>query len=234
MKTAKLGAIFLISVMALAGIGAGYAAWTDTITIDGTVNTGSVDINIEYLSGTWVWKYPEHGFGYWHGWASTSNPPDVIPADASFVASASADFTEVDDTILITTVDLFPCQFFMVDFLIHYEGSVPGRINDLTIDSDNQLLMQLYAEGDIGYEAWTWTQTTEDINANGPGGMEYMDVEITDVLFGYQLHYCDWILIKLWIHLPQYWNNGLPTDDLMNLEADFTASLGVIQWNEFV
>ena len=43
MKSAKLGAMFLISVLALAGIGMGYAAWTDTITIDGTINTGNVD-----------------------------------------------------------------------------------------------------------------------------------------------------------------------------------------------
>ena len=56
MKTAKLGAIFMISIMALAGIGAGYAAWTDVITIKGTVNTGTVDVVIEGLSGTEVYK----------------------------------------------------------------------------------------------------------------------------------------------------------------------------------
>ena len=100
--------------------------------------------------------------------------------------------------------------------------------------AENALLARLYAEGDIDYEACVWTQSTEDIVANGPGGMEYMGRDITNELYGYQLHYCDWILIKLWIHIPQYWDDGTATDDLMNLEADFTASLGVIQWNEFV
>ena len=56
MKSAKLGAMFLISVLALAGIGMGYAAWTDTITIDGTINTGDVEWHFTADSGTWVWK----------------------------------------------------------------------------------------------------------------------------------------------------------------------------------
>ena len=56
MKTAKIGAMFLISILALAGIGMGYAAWTDTITITGSVNTGSVEWAFTGYSGTWVWK----------------------------------------------------------------------------------------------------------------------------------------------------------------------------------
>ena len=38
MRTAKIGAIFLISVMALAGVTAGYAMWYETLYIDGTIN----------------------------------------------------------------------------------------------------------------------------------------------------------------------------------------------------
>ena len=41
MKTAKLGAIFLVSVMALAGASAGYAWWIDELHIKGEITTGT-------------------------------------------------------------------------------------------------------------------------------------------------------------------------------------------------
>ena len=50
MKTTKLGAMFLISIMALAGIGAGYAVWADTVNIYGQINTGEVRIGVRHLS----------------------------------------------------------------------------------------------------------------------------------------------------------------------------------------
>jgi len=224
MKTAKLGAIFLISVMALAGIGAGYSAWTDTITVTGTVNTGNVDINVEYLSGTYIYKtIDDHGLVYWHGWNDDTHGEPAV--DNILVASATADFVAgTDDAITVTANNLFPCQWFMVDFLIHYTGSVPGRINALTIDSADQWLLNLYNNGHIGYAANIWTQDPADILVNGPGGTQYIGNSID--LEGYQLHDCNYIYVKLWIHIPQ-------DNTLMGLTGSFTASLGVIQWNEY-
>ncbi|MBE3120800.1 MAG: hypothetical protein IMZ53_02755 [Thermoplasmata archaeon] len=46
MKTAKLGAMFLVSLMALAGVGASYAAWTQAVDIQGSVTTGNFDFQI--------------------------------------------------------------------------------------------------------------------------------------------------------------------------------------------
>ena len=56
MKQVKIGTIFLVSIMALAGIGAGYSAWTDTIYIDGSVTTGSVEWVIVPADATFVYK----------------------------------------------------------------------------------------------------------------------------------------------------------------------------------
>ena len=39
-KINKMAAIFIATIFALSGLGIAYAAWTDTITIDGTVTTG--------------------------------------------------------------------------------------------------------------------------------------------------------------------------------------------------
>ena len=52
----KIGLLALAIVLALGALGIGYAAWTDTITINGTVNTGTVDINAIYFSGTDIYK----------------------------------------------------------------------------------------------------------------------------------------------------------------------------------
>ena len=41
-KINKMAAIFIASIFALSGLGVAYAAWTDTIYIDGTVTTGSL------------------------------------------------------------------------------------------------------------------------------------------------------------------------------------------------
>ena len=46
MKSAKLGALFLIAVMALAGVGAGYAMWFQELTIDVEINTGDFKVGV--------------------------------------------------------------------------------------------------------------------------------------------------------------------------------------------
>jgi hypothetical protein len=43
----KFGLLCLALVLALGALGVGYAAWTDTIFVSGTVSTGSVCLNIE-------------------------------------------------------------------------------------------------------------------------------------------------------------------------------------------
>jgi predicted ribosomally synthesized peptide with SipW-like signal peptide len=60
MKAAKLSAVFMISVMALAGTGIAYAAWYDSVSIEATVHMGDfitgwlkpVEVN-ETTNGVW-------------------------------------------------------------------------------------------------------------------------------------------------------------------------------------
>ena len=222
MKTAKLGALFLVSLMALAGVGAGYAAWTDTITIDGTVNTGKVDVVIEKLSSTYVWKIIDtHGEYYWHGW-NDDYLGDPDPGNSILVASAVAEYDDSDptgDSIIVTANNLFPCTWFMVDFLIHYEG-IPAR---LSVDYDGDgWICDLFDDGYAGFAAYEWDPITQGYVGN-PMNLE-----------GYQIHNCEWIYAKLWIHLPQYWPDGTPTDDLMDLDGSFYFDIDAIQWNEYV
>jgi len=54
----KIGLIAIAIVLALGALGIGYAAWTDVITITGSVNTGSVNLDITGVSSTFDYKVP--------------------------------------------------------------------------------------------------------------------------------------------------------------------------------
>ena len=236
MKTAKIGAIFLISVLALAGVGVGFAAWTDTITISGTVNTGDVDINVVGYSGTWVYKvygcgapsneiiidYEGLGLAYWEAYYSDCTVELISYSEAK--QALDTDDEPIDDAIAIIYDNLFPCIDFKVDFLLHYDGSIPAKIkvaNPVFTGDDAEFFNTLIwtlpdnpPENSYCYgEMWT-----SDVYGN--------KVDVIPDLEGYQLHYCDYILIVITLHLAQ-------DNALMNMDASFTAAIEVIQWNEY-
>lgn len=235
MKSAKLGAIFLMSVLALAGIGMGYAAWTDTITIDGTINTGDVDLNVVALSGYWVYKIlPTHGTFEWHGWANmeTGEPLDDIEAVSGYVmadleliaySTARMDLTDPDgDTVILTWHNLFPCIDFITDIVFHYDGSIPAIIDDTTfynIETGADWVNDLIASEDV----WAMCYRTEDPIA-------YIKPDLMpigeEVWVGYQLHECNYFKLDIHFHIPQ--------DPIyMGLTASGSAEINVIQWNEY-
>lgn len=228
----KIGAIFLVSVMALAAIGGGYAAWFDTITVEGTVNTGSVGWDVVDYSGTWVWKNMANDQ------CEITHEGEIVQDTCILVASAYAKQTvddagaEVDDSVTVVFDNLFPCIDFEADFTVHYTGSVPGKINSITFrdlwpDTDDELLIDKFTtlEVEIGIldeatQEYVWT----------PLPVEDLD--------GYQLHYCNKIHVVMTIHLPQYYDldgDGVeePTDYLMNLDGSFDLDVEVVQWNEY-
>lgn len=231
MKTAKLGAMFLISVLALAGIGAGYAAWTDTITIIGTVNTGTVDIVIEGLSGTEVYKdldddscdiyyylTDENGVlihGYWDG-------PE--PIDPYLVAWGNATKTG-DDEITFELVNLFPSIDFMVDAKLHYVGSIPVKINSVDIQITSLTgfawMNPLINSGDISAAIYRWDPETHTIGES--------------VCVGDQLEYCDYLVVVLCVHIPQddQLPDAFPFDTAMYKSGGVTVTIEFIQWNEY-
>ena len=49
-KSLPVGTLFIILVIALALMGVGYALWSETLTISGTVNTGEVDVEFLNIS----------------------------------------------------------------------------------------------------------------------------------------------------------------------------------------
>ena len=215
----RLGILFLVLVIALGGIGAAFAAWTDTVTISGTVNTGTVDIVIEATSGTEVYKdlrddsmvacyYREdHGVKTYNLDLGPLPPPGGL-----LVAWADGDITG-DDAMSFEFQNIFPTEnfTFFVDALFQYVGTVPAKINSITtsnvVDPDGIL-----DELDIQTVALRWDHDNQ--------------VPLSETVdIGTQLHQGDWVWVVLGIVVPQ-------DNNLMGKSASGTITIELIQWNE--
>ena len=108
MKTAKIGAIFCISVLALAGTGAAYALWYDYLHLDIDVETGYIGAEWS-LEGTW----------------------DSEPADKDF-SSVTAEIIPWGDNnlgrLFIHIWNGYPSIDYVVYFDIHNTGTIPIHI----------------------------------------------------------------------------------------------------------
>jgi predicted ribosomally synthesized peptide with SipW-like signal peptide len=282
----KIGFIILALVLALGSIGIGYAAWTDTVTLEGTVKTGSVDINVVGYSWTLVYKIavPDPNPDTLPPWpdetlivrgkgpvppdmtANAGKGPDPVADDGTnldtmgydweLVAGATCEPADdpVDDAVIMKFWNLFPSIDFVADVILHYEGTVPVRVQVADVE-----VLAEDANADPPIPDGTWL---EEMFVLAPGGTPpasgawisgwewNYDNAPTDEFFpgstgawipyapGYQLHYCDAVLIEFGIHLPQTWpdghsNEGEVTTGLMNQSAAFKATLEVKQWNEY-
>ena len=178
MKNNKIGLIFLGLIIAVAGLGGGYAAWSETITVYGTISTGSVSWEVIDYSGTWVYK--------------DLNTDECIVSDETLsntnlllVAYAEVMPGIEDYDVYIVFDNLFPCILFKADFVIRYTGTIPGKISgfDYSYTSANNWIEPLVNSGDIYV-------TIRDTDEN-------------DIELGYQLHENDEIRVVYWIHIPQ-------------------------------
>jgi len=173
----KIALISLALVLALGALGVGYAAWTDTIFIGGTVQTGSLDLVVEDVSGTDLYKL-EDGSLYRVHWYDGYRPDP--PAGSVLIAHAIAEKTG-DDEVTVTFDNLFPCIDFVADFEYHCAGSVPVHVK--------------YTQVIKGIPE-SWVTVTR---GGWPAGIE-ASFPIED---GYQLHHCDMDAIYILIHVPQ-------------------------------
>ena len=208
MKTAKLGALFLISVLALAGIGVGYAHWTDTINITGTVNTGSVSWEFECTSGTWGWKNTRTDL------LEVTHDGEIVEETCVLVGEAYGYITD-DHTAGMKFINIFPGVLWHADLVIHYTGSVPGKVNSITVNS-----FWPTGEGTIDW-------ITEDIIYVYDCDDILIGTYDMDNICGVQLHYCYTIEFVLEITIPNdnaYQGLG---------PVYFDVDVEVINWNEY-
>lgn len=233
----KIGLLIIAVVLATGGLGVGYAMWSDTITINGTVNTGNVDLVVKEYSSTYVWKLEDHGL-----LVTTDDDP---PADAidwndtgevTPVAYAKAEQDGDDkDAIKVTIDNAFPVEVpagsgnyvpIKADFLLHYEGSIPVRVQ----------VAELKAEPDLSpFLKIRYYNGVEE------GGQIIRGAEIKEAaIMGDQWHYCKYVWVDIYFDGELLQNadwegrNAQGQMGGMSLDAEITGKIMVVQWNEYV
>lgn len=204
-KLGKFGTVFLALALALSLTGAGFAAWTDNLTIEGTVTTGELEWELmgpvtqadlgndqncffDLYDGTWV-------------------PMDKDVGSTTVVITDPHNMT-------VTLNNTYPYYGNHIAFKVHGLGNIPLKIWKVNFWSDGVLEQTLYAN-DYVYL---------DLDDDGKNDLELWWGDG----WGAQLHDCDKydISFELLVLQPAPQNQ---TDNLT-----FTIELVGIQWNEYV
>ena len=236
----KMAVIFIASIFVLSGLGVAYAAWTDTITIDGTVDTGDVNIEWYLPSGiscedeTCGPPYqgpgvtpdkncdPNHGF-YDPATGLGRDPTfDYPPSDPDPKDVACGSIVLIDpDTLELTINNAYPGYWNKVETHAIYKGSIPVRVKNLVIsrDPEGTDIIKII-------DAINWGQVHElDLD-----GDTNIDMELKwGHPFGAQLHYWYEIEVSFNFCFLQPLPQSFQAPDGLTIYFALT----VIQWNEY-
>jgi len=112
---AKLGAIFLVSVIALAGAGAAYALWYEDLYIWTDNETGNVDVDWSIV-----------------GYGSNQEKP-VSTFDLRIGNWATPEDADATSTIRFWIYDAYPCVEYWFKFDLHCVGTIPVHFEPFVI-----------------------------------------------------------------------------------------------------
>ena len=221
----KIGLLALALILALGALGVGYAAWTDTIYIEGTVTTGSLDLVIERTSGTEVYKDLDNDelvYSHWYrilpdGEKQYFDDPISSPPPANGLLVAYVETTQdlendpSGDTLVMEFNNLFPLTGYMYgswgnwigDCLMHARGTVPMRVQ-------------------VEYEVTGIPEEWVEIRFFHFGLGEFTPEEFD----GIQLHHCDKFEVWVMVNVPQ-------EDRAMDQSGTITLTIKGIQWDKY-
>jgi len=219
----KIGLLILVLVMAIGSLGVGYAMWSDTVSVEGTIETGMVVLCIEDNVPGEAKSYKEvQGCDWdpmkliypdmnWQGWipvlGSISCPPgygfDRKPCTNKDVAYVT--FTPVyDDTpvhhikeLQVTIHNAYPYYLAWITFELCNCGNIPLHVGPEIFSQNPSLLIEY---------------------RNGAGQLEPRECHE----------------ISFYVGVTQWLNND-PAQGLTPQGADleFTITLTGYQWNEW-
>jgi len=219
MEIKRTGIVAVAMVVAFLSLGTAYAAWTDGVEVD-DANGGDL-IVVDY-SGSTIYKYlgtgPEpapDSLVAWHGWMGDdphANDPDyLLVASASATQAEDASGDPIDDAVALSFVNMFPCEWLIVDILVGYVGPGPAQIQaeivEGSIVGDQDLIDNL----DVEFLAYR-------LDPNFVVGSDPHAAIIEPVDVGVMVESGDLILVAMRAHLPQ-------DNSLMSLGGSFTASI---------
>jgi hypothetical protein len=224
----KIGLLALAMVLAVGGMGVGYAAWIDTIYINGTVDTGAVCLEFEglpyygeiNLCPDSINNPGEPADQYWSGWEykygilSCPNNHRFVEKGCTNKDVASITFVEVlNDTGQIVGLEVTVNNAYP-HFLGHFTvevcncGTIPIKLRKPAFDQSPFLLIE-YRNGDY------------------PVQLEPDECKEMSFFVGVVQH-------------KGYWDNSHwivddPREPLLPMDTDLTFTIDIegIQWNEY-
>lgn len=172
MKNTKIGAVFILSAFILAGLGSSYAMWSETLYINGTVTTGTFELD-------------------WSVDGVYDNEP--VGKDFSSVAAVIDPTTGI---MTVTITDAYPCITYTVNFDVHNSGTIAAHFNDFVVAPATWVTAQIITIGpapnnqqitDVQlHPGQSWYGILNFHFDNDDGFAEDTDYTFTVTLFGYQ------------------------------------------------
>ena len=230
MKTAKLGAIFLIATIALAGVGASYAWWQEDLVIDGSVTLG-----------TFGWEWSPVTYEVTHDYKNLITA-DVYLEDTD---TEGPGYLRMDKLNIIAN-NVYPSTDLEIWTDIHFWGSVPGHIYDITYS--------MYVDGVEMVDLPLWMFVLVQVTDGHPDLLAQMGIpagavltleQLADLLVPTQWHqsydldlffYIHWIQWDMEFDDPwgQHWGPwpGAGFDVPMDAVIHFDVTINGCQYND--
>ena len=141
MKPAKVGALFLVAVMAMAAVGASYAHWQDILVIKGDITMDDMDVRfVNYETSD---PFDTDG--------QEGRDQHLDPSDCSYdgvLRNKDIGYTKLStpnpQTLNIEIGDAYPCYYSHIKWQLENHGSVPALLQHR-----GYLLQELSADGTI-------------------------------------------------------------------------------------
>ena len=126
----KIGLLSLALVLALGTLGVAYAMWSDTLLIEGEVNTGelSVMFDSQYDNDALTLDDPKEA-GSWN--VSGEKPVWTGERYSKHVASTTSTYEEKAARIIVTNG--YPCYWGSVIWDVHNDGTIPVKLHSITL-----------------------------------------------------------------------------------------------------
>jgi len=106
-KTLPIGVIIMTLMMALAALGVGYAWWTEQLTANGSIQTGSIDVKMENVT--------------------------VIEDDALQVGECSFSLTGDGKEMNVSLTNAYPGYSCKPIFKLNNHGTVPAKVTSVKL-----------------------------------------------------------------------------------------------------
>ena len=215
----RIGLLCLALVLALGALGVGYAAWTDTVVIEQTVQTGNLQVGIFAVALKEGDAKNVTTVDVSHGAWKFDKEVTPVPASALFNAGSYAFY----ESATIAIGNFYPSFTILEDYVIGVGGTVPVKLHvtKTVVDPDG-----VYDNMTIGWSIYKISGGVSALLVSGSGVASVQFDVIVGRLEGLQLHGCDVLIIYLDKYLLQMAPQGT--------DASLTLSVDAIQYNKYV